>query len=72
MPWNGGARSALEGDDSGQRDRRGVVRRELVVARSYAAEVLQTAEGGLDAPALAVAGPVVADRPLAAALACPG
>src|SRR6266850_8287604 len=69
MPWNGGARSAPEGDDGGQRDGRGIVAGELVVAGGYATEVLQAAEGGLDAPALAIAALVVADLPFAAALA---
>src|SRR5258706_11918474 len=46
MPWNGLARSAPEGDDDGERDRRGVVAGELVVAVGDAAEVLQMAKHG--------------------------
>ncbi len=60
MPWNGLARSAPEGDDDGERDRRGVVAGELVVAGGDTSEVLQTAERGLDPPTLAVSPPVVA------------
>ena len=55
-------RSGPEGDDAGQGDGRGKVGSELVVARGDAAEVLQTAECRLDAPAILVAGEVVLDR----------
>src|SRR5258705_9203856 len=67
MPWNGLARSAPEGDDGGERDRRGVVAGELVVAGGDAADVLQMAKHGLNTPTLAVAPPVVTDLPLAGA-----
>lgn len=62
-------RSAPEGDDGGERDGRGVVAGQLVVAGGDTTEILEAIEGGLDAPAFAVAALVVADLPLAAALA---
>jgi len=65
MSLNIPARSAPERNDGSERDRRGVVGGKLVIARRNAAEVLQTAERGLDAPALPVAPPVVANLPLA-------
>lgn len=62
-------RSAPEGDDGGKRDSRSVVAGQLVVAGGDATEVLEGIEGRVDAPAFAVAALVVADIPLAAALA---
>jgi hypothetical protein len=61
MLWNGFARSAPEGDDGGERDRRGVAAGELVVAGGDVAEVLQMAKHGLNTPTLAAAPPVVTD-----------
>lgn len=58
-----------EGDDGGQSEGRGVVAGELIVSGGDATEVFETFEGRLDAPALPIAGPVMADFPLAAALA---
>jgi len=54
--------SAPEGDDGGDADGGEKVRRELVIACGDAPEVLQPAEGGLDAPSVAVAALVMADR----------
>jgi hypothetical protein len=60
-------RSGPEGDDRGDGDSGGEVGGELVVAGRDASEVLEAAEGGLDAPTILVAGFVVADRALAVA-----
>src|ERR1700712_6006308 len=62
-------RSAPEGDDGGQSEGRGVVAGKFVVAGGDTSEVLQAVEGRLDPPALPIAALVVADLPLAAALA---
>jgi hypothetical protein len=65
VPMNAPARSAPERNDGGERDRRGEFAGKLVVACGDTAEVFQTAERGLDTPALSVASPVVADLPFA-------
>src|ERR1700709_1528777 len=62
-------RSAPEGDDGGQSEGRGVIAGKFVVAGGDTSEVLQAVEGRLDPPALPIAALVVADLPLAAALA---
>lgn len=60
-------RSAPERDHGGQGESGGVVAGQLVVAGSDPAEVLETAESGLDAPAFLIAALVVAQRALAGA-----
>ena len=62
-------RSAPEGDDGSECDGRDVVSGQLVVAGGDTTEVLEAIEGCFNPPAFAVAALVVADRPLAAALA---
>ena len=62
-------RSAPEGDDGSECDGRDVVSGQLVVAGGDATEVLEAIEGCFNPPAFAVAAFVVADLPLAAALA---
>jgi hypothetical protein len=62
-------RSAPEGDDGNECDGRDVVSGQLVVAGGDATEVLEAIEGRFNPPAFAVAAFVVADLPLAAALA---
>lgn len=60
-------RSAPERDHGGQGESGGVVAGQLVVAGGNPAEVLETAESGLDAPAFLIAALVVAQRALAGA-----
>ena len=62
-------RSEPEGDGGGECHAGQEVGGELVIARCYATEVLETAERVLDQVAAAVAAPVMADGALAVAAA---